>query len=190
MVSYYCRCCDKYINQKSKQRHLKSKAHLYMYYNIATFKYIIGDVCFTDIESIIHKYIKDNSTKFRIFTILVRCKLNNEDISISTDSIPVDVPLYRFDNCAHVCYRYCKSKKIRDYIFHRAMLSDIELDSSSIISNLTITLFSKYKTMTPQHRFHQLRKVLESKLMKHIKNMSYDDKMNKYTFLTLQYNLY
>ena len=70
------------------------------------------------------------------------------------------------------------------------MLSDIELDSSSIISNLTITLFSKYKTMTPQHRFHQPRRVLESKLMKHIKNMSYDDKMNKYTFLTLQYDLY
>ena len=190
MVSNYCQCCDKHINQKSKQRHIKSKTHLYMYYKTVTNKYNIGDVYWTDIESTIHKYIKDNSTKFRTFTIFVRCKLNNEDISISTDSIPVDVPLYRFDNCAHVCYRYYKSKKLRDYIFHRAMLSDIELDSSSIISNLTITLFSISNTMTAKHRFHQPRRVLESKLMNHIKNMSYDDKMNKYTFLTLQYNLY
>ena len=45
MVSnYYCQVCDKYINRRSKTKHLNSKAHLYMYYNIITNKYNIGDV--------------------------------------------------------------------------------------------------------------------------------------------------
>ena len=155
MVSnYYCQDCDKHINQKVKQKHIKSKSHLYMYYNFVTNKYNIGDVYWGGIENIIHEYIKENSTKFYAFTILVRCKLNNQDIIISVNSGEECVPLYKFEDGMWFCYNYCKSKKIRDYIFHRAMLRGIKLDSSSIISNVTITLFSKYKTMTAKHRFH------------------------------------
>ena len=191
MVSnYYCQNCDKYINRKFRQRHIKSKAHSFMYYNIVTNKYNISNVYWVDFEKTIREYIKENNTKFYSFSIVVRCKLNDEDICISVDNKPGYAPLYKFPDSGWICYKYCQSKKIRDYIFHRAMLIDIKLDSSSIISNVTITLFSNYKTMSPQHRFHQPRRVLESKLMKHIKNMSYDDKMNKCTFLTLQYNLY
>ena len=189
MVSNYCQVCDKDINRKFKQKHIKSKAHLNMYYNIITNKYNIGDVYWSDIETIIHEYIKDDSTKFCSFTILFRCKLNGEDISISDDGGEVYAPLYRFDDSGWVFYRYCKSKKMRDYIFHRAMLSGIKLDSSSIISNVTITFFSKYRTMTTKHRFQQPRRVLEFKLLKHIKNMSNADKMFKYSFLTLRYEL-
>ena len=69
------------------------------------------------------------------------------------------------------------------------MLSGIKLDSSSIICNVTITLFSKYKTMFAKHRFQQPRRLLESKFLKHIKSASYDDKINKYNFLTLEYEL-
>ena len=43
--------------------------------------------------------------------------------------------------------------------------------------------------MTPKHRSQQPRRVLESKLLKHIKNASYNDKENKYNFLTLGYEL-
>ena len=51
MVSnYYCQDCDKNINLKYKQHHIKSKSHSYMYYNIKTNKYIIGDVCWVDFE--------------------------------------------------------------------------------------------------------------------------------------------
>ena len=123
--------------------------------------------------------MNENRTKFYTFSILVRCKLDNEDISISVDGNEVDVPLYRFDDCGWVCYRYCKSKKIRDFIFHRAILRDIKLDSSSIISNVMITLFSNYKSMTAKHKIQQPRRVLESKLLKHIKNVSYNDKIKK-----------
>ena len=43
--------------------------------------------------------------------------------------------------------------------------------------------------MTIKHKLQQPRRVLESKLLKHIKNVSYDDKISKYKFLTYVYDL-
>ena len=80
-------------------------------------------------------------------------------------------------------------KKIRDYIFHRATLSDIILHSSTIISDVTITFFSNYKSMTDMHIFQQPRKVLDSKILKHIRNARNDDKETKYNFLAREYGL-
>ena len=37
--------------------------------------------------------------------------------------------------------------------------------------------------MTPRHRLEQPRKVLESKLLKHITNLNDDEKNTKYSFL-------
>ena len=94
MVSnYYCQDCDKNINRKFKQHHKKSKARLYMYYNIVTNKYNIGDVFWSDFVKTIYEYMNENRTKFYTFSILVRCKLDNEDISFSVDGNEVDVPL-------------------------------------------------------------------------------------------------
>ena len=39
MTSFYCYHCDKSINRIFKQRHIKSKSHLYMYHNIVINKY-------------------------------------------------------------------------------------------------------------------------------------------------------
>ena len=69
------------------------------------------------------------------------------------------------------------------------MLKEIELVPSSIINNLTITIFSYYNSMTSRHRFQQPRRILESKLIKHIKNASEVDKVNTYRFLSIDYNL-
>ena len=98
MVSYYCQYCDSHINQKCKQKHLKSKTHINMYNNIVINKHFIGDVYWDDIERIIQKYIIDNRSKFRDFTILVRCKLNDENINISVNGHKGCVPLYKFED--------------------------------------------------------------------------------------------
>ena len=170
MVSnYYCQEFDKYNNRKFEQYHIKSKAHSNMYYIIVTNKYNIGNLYWDDFEKTIHEYRKKNTIKFYAFSVVVRCKLNDEDISISGDSGDGYAPLYKFPDSEWICYKNCRSKKIRDYIFHRAMLRDIKLDSSSIISNVTITLFSNYNSMTAKHKFQQPRRVLESKLLKHKK---------------------
>ena len=69
------------------------------------------------------------------------------------------------------------------------MLKEIELVPSSIINNLTITIFSYYISMTPRYRLQQPRKILESKLINYIKNSSKDDKKNKNRFLSIDYDL-
>ena len=48
-------------------------------------KYIIGDVYWCNIEGLIQDHIIDNRSKFHVVTILVKCKLNNEDINIPID---------------------------------------------------------------------------------------------------------
>ena len=104
MVSnYYCQHCDKYINQKFKQKHTKSKLHLVLYYNFATNKYNIGNVYWGDFEKTIHEYMKENTTKFYAFSIVVRGKLNDEDIKISVDSGEGCAPLYRFPDSEWIC---------------------------------------------------------------------------------------
>ena len=155
MVSnYYCQECDKYINRRFKTKHINSKAHLHMYYNIVTNKYNIGDVYWCDFEETTREYMVKNYSKFQFFSTVVNCKLNNDDISILVDKMDGYVPLCRFDDSGWIYYRYCNSKKIRDYIFHRATLSDIIL-YSTIISDVTITFFSNYKSMTAMHKLQQ-----------------------------------
>ena len=106
----------------------------------------------------------ENTINFYTFSVVVRCKLNDEDISISVDEGKGYAPLFRFPDSGWTYYKYCKSEKIRDYIFHHAMLKDLKLDSSSIISIVTITLFSDYKSMTAKHKIQHPTKILESKV--------------------------
>ena len=170
MVSnYYCHECDKYINRRFKTKHINSKAHLHMYYNIVTNKHNIGDVYWCDFEETIRDYMVNNSSNFKFFSTIVKCNINIEDIIILVDNTDGYAPLYKFNDDDWIYYRYCNSKKIRDQIFHRATLSDIILHSSNIISDVMITFFSNYKSMTSMHKFQQPRKVLESKILKHIK---------------------
>ena len=52
-----------------------------------------------------------------------------------------------------------------------------------------IKFFSNYKSMTAMHKLQQPKKVLESKILKHIKNASDDDKKTKNNFLAREYEL-
>ena len=189
MTTFYCHQCDKSYNRVFKRRHIKSKFHLYNYYNFVINKYNIGDVFWSDFENIIHDYIKDCDNKLYSFTILVKCKLNDENINISVDNIEGIVFLYRFKDIGSVFYEYCQSKKVRDYVYHFAKIKNINLNSSSIINNLAITSYSKYKTMTPRHRLTQPKSVLELKLLKNICILPLNDKIGKYNFLTTKYEL-
>ena len=190
MTSFYCQHCDKSINRIFKRRHIKSKSHLNMYYNIVINKYNIGDVYWSDFENIIQDYIKDHDNKFYYFTILIKCKLDDEMINISVDNIDGFVLLYKFKDIGSIFYEYSQSKKVRDYVYHFAKTNDINLNSSSIINNVSITIYSKYKTMTPRHQLSQNRPILESKLLKKICKLPLNDKISKYNFLTTKYELF
>ena len=97
--------------------------------------------------------------------------------------------LYGFDGGGNFYYRFCASKKIRDYVYHRPTLIGNKILPESIIKNLSIPFYSYYYIMTPKYRLRQPRRVLESRLPKQIKNLSDFEKSNNYGFLSFIYGL-
>ena len=110
-------------------------------------------------------------------------------MSISVDNIEGQIPLYKFKGCGWIYYKFCQIKKARDYIFSQAILKNINLESTSIINNVTLTIFSKYKTMKRNYLLQQPRSILESKILKQIHNSDFSDKLTKYYFLSKKYNI-
>ena len=110
-------------------------------------------------------------------------------MSISVDNIYGEVPLYKFKNIGWIYYKFCQSKKVRDYVFHNAILKNKKLESTSIINNIILTIFSKKKSIKRNHLLTQPRSVLESKIPKHIHNSNFRDKLTKYYFLSKKYGL-
>ena len=82
-----------------------------------------------------------------------------------------------FRNLYPVC------EEILNRLHRYALISGKELSLDTVIKNMSITFFSYYYIMTPRHRLEQPRKVLESKLLKHITNLNDDERNIKYRFL-------
>ena len=108
---------------------------------------------------------------------------------ISVDNIEGEVPLYKFKSTGWIYYNFCQSKKVRDFIFHNAILKIINLEPTSIIDNVILTIFSKYKTIKRNHLLNQPCSILESKIIKHIHNSNFCDKLTKYFFLSKKYGI-
>ena len=164
------------------KKHNKSKTHLYFYNNFVINKYYIGDVLWRDFENIIRDYINEYNNKFNSFSILVIFQLDKENMSISIDNIEREIPLYESKNSGWIIYKFCQSKKVRDFVFHNATLKNIKLESTSIINNVILTIFSKYKIIKRNHLLNQPRSILESKILKHIHNSNFRDKLTKKLF--------
>ena len=152
-------------------------------------KFYIGDLLWKDFENIIRDYVNDYNSKFKSFSILVNFQLDKENMSISVDNIEGQIPLHKFKNSGLVYYKFCQSKKVRDFVFHNAILKNIKLKSSSIINNVILAIFSKYKTIKRNHLLTQPRSILESKILKHIHNSNFRDKLTKYFFLSKKYGV-
>ena len=185
----YCSSCDKIISQKFLKKHNKSKTHLYFHNNFVINKYYIGDVLWKDFENIFRDYINEYNNKFNSFSIKIDYQLNNENMSISVDNTIGEIPLYIFKNSGWIYYKFYQSKKVRDFVYHNAKLKNINLESLSIINNVTLTIFSKYKTIKRNYLLSQPRPVLESKILKHIHNSNICDKLTKYYFLSKKFDI-
>ena len=105
-------------------------------------------------------------------------------MNITVDKIYGEAPLYKFKNSGWIYCKFCQSKKVRDYVFHNATLKNIKLESSSIINNVILKIFSEYKTIKRNHLLNQPRSILESKILKHVHNSNFRDKLTKYFFLS------
>ena len=64
-----------------------------------------------DFEKTTHEYLKENTIKFYAFSVVVRCKLNDEDINNSVDSGEGYALSYKLPDSGWICYKDRKSKK-------------------------------------------------------------------------------
>ena len=181
-MTSYCRSCDKNISQKSIKRHNKSKTHLYFHNNFVINKYHIGDVLWENLGYIIHEYIEIYIKKFNCFYIKVDFQLNKENFSFHIDYIDGQASMGEFLNFAWIYYKFCKCNNVREF------LKNIKLDLL-MMDGVILTIFSKYKTMKRNHLLSQPRRILESKLIKHIGNSDLSDKIRKNKFLSTKYEL-
>ena len=179
MKDYYCDICDKTI--KNKTNHLKSKNHLRMKSYVRN-EHIVGDVHWKDFYSVIRDYVDINRKKFPIFKTVLRCELFNKDLVICFDKTKKRWERYGFsDGIFHYLYPVCEG--ILDRLHCYSLISNQKLSLDTVLKNMSITFFSYYHIMTPGHRLQQPRRVLESRLLKHIANLDDDEKNIKYKYL-------
>ena len=122
------------------------------------------------------------NNKINSFSIVVNFQLNNENMSISVDNIEGQIPLHKNKNSGWIYDKFCQSRRVKDFVFHNAILKNIKLEPLTIKNNVILTIFSKYKTIKRYHLLSQPRPVLESKILKHIHNLNFSDKFIKYNF--------
>ena len=105
---------------------------------------------------------------------------------ICYDKIKKRLISYGFgDEVFHQLYHVCE--EILNRICRHVLIRGEELSLDSVVKNISITFYSYYHVMTPRHRLQQPRKVLESKLLKHITNLNDFEKNNQYSFLWHSY---
>ena len=196
-MDYCCAICDRSINYEHRNKHDKTKRHYFMK-NYVTNIYKYNDIVLGDVEKILHENIISNSNKFDEFKIHVSCKINDD----------VEIKLYKSQSDLHLLLptfnESFKSKKIKMgtlyvHIAGEMICNDIRENLSSKydinctpdmeIRNLTIKFVSRYRNMTFRHQLQQPRSMLETKKVKHIKYMSYEEQSDKYNFLTCKHKL-
>ena len=66
---------------------------------------------------------------------------------------------------------------------------DINCTPDMKITNLRIKFISRYNNTTFRYQLEQPRRILESKMVKHIKNMT-EEEQDKYNFLVCKHGLF
>ena len=188
-MDYYCVICDRSINYKHRNKHNKTKRH-YFLKNFVTNIYKYNDIVWGDVEKILHENIISHNNKFNEFKTYVSCKIN-DDVEIKVYKNHSDMKL--------VLSIFNEKEKLYVHIAGERICNDIRKNLSSKyninctpdmeIRNLTIEFVSRYRNMTFRHQLQQPRSMLETKLVKHIKYISYEEQGDKYNFLTCKHRL-
>ena len=188
-MSYYCNLCDKTINHKFKNRHNETKRHYFTkIYVTNTFKY--NDFVWGDVEKIFHENIISHNNKLNEFKILVSCKINDDvEIEVYKDEHDFCVVLHTFLD-VDTFYVHIASKMICNIIRENlSSRSDINCTPDMKIKNLTINFASVYHNMTYRYYMQQLRQMIETKMVKLVKNMSKEEKTLNYNLLNSKHKL-
>ena len=164
--------------------------------NYVTNTYNYNDIVWDDVEKILHENIIIHNNSFNEFKIYVLCKINDVvEIKVYKHEFDLSAllptflePFKTYD--AGTLFVHVVGKMICNNI-HENLCSkyDIKCSPDMKIRNLTIKFVSRYQNMTYRYQLEQPRPILESKLIKHIKNMSPEEHSDKYNFLTCKHEL-
>ena len=192
-MKYYCNICDKTINGKSGNRHNKTKRH-YFIKNYVTNTYNYNDIVLDDIVKIIHENIISHNNKFNEFKTYVSCKIIDDvDINVYKNEFDLRALLPNFSNPNKIydygtTYVQVAGKMICKTICESLSSKyDINCTPDKKIRKLTKKFVSRYNNMTYRYQPQQPRSIIESKMVKHIKNMS-EEEQDNYYFLTCKHN--
>ena len=182
---YYFKFCNKTMNIYSKMKHNYSKSHLYLA------NYIIKEEIYHNIDlKNVGKIIFDCGNrckyKFNEFCIKVKCETDNK--STTQQEIYCKYPKHGNSINGNIV----KDKESDEILLLIAKKICYKIhfvfDSNDVVKNLLIKLVADYDKMALYHRLLQPRRVLESQLIKHIKNKR---KINigSFNFLITSYEL-
>ena len=187
METYYCKFCNETMNINSKIKHNYSESHLYLA------NYIIKEEIYHNnnlksVEKIIFDCGNRYKYEFNEFCIKVKCEIINKLNTTQKESY------YKLPNYGYLVNGILEKDKESDEILQeisKKINNKIHsvLDRNDVVENLSIKLIADYDKMTLYHRLLQPRLVLESKLIKNIKN---NKKLNRrsFAFLISRYELY
>ena len=183
----YCKFCNKNINMKLKTKHDNTKSHLYNA-NYLTEEVIFHDVILTNVEKIIFEHANIFKYRFNEFLIKVKCEINDKLHTTQKETY------WRLTNGNYVVKGELRKQIIDDRILKQIcwkICNGIRLNLPSYITNvkiLRIEFIADYNKMTLRHYLQQPRSILQSQLIKHIKNKP---KINKrfFVFILKQYEI-
>ena len=186
---YYCIICDKSKNDKSESRHIKTKRQYFMKKYVTNF-YNYKDFVWDDVEKILHENIISHNNKFNEFKSYVSCKINdNVETKVYKDQLDLRVVLPTFPEPFKTLYKVgtvyiqVAGKMLCNNI--RENLSskyDINCTPDMKKRNLTIKLVSRCSNMTNKYYMQQRRPMIESKMVKDLKDMS-EEEIDSYNHL-------
>ena len=194
MKIFYCEICDKRIINKSRNKHDNTKSHDFMK-NYVTNIYNYSDIIWSDVENILSDNIIFHKNKFNEFGIYVLCKINNNvKINVYKNSfelhalLPICLLEYKFHDVGTLYFQIADKMICETICKNLRSKYDINCNPDMKIRNLRIKFVSRYNNMTFSYQLEQPRRILESKMVKNIKNMS-EEEQDKYNFLVCKHGL-
>ena len=195
MKVFYCEIRDKTIITKPRNKHNKTKSHDFMK-NYVTNNYNYNDIIWDDVENIIHDNIIIHKNKFNKFKTCVSCKIEDDveiNVNKNASDMSVVLPIFFAEYKVYdkgTLYIQIAGKMICKTISENLRSKyGINCTPDLKIRNLRLKLISRYDNMTFRYQPEQPRRILESKMVKHIQNMSGEEQDN-YKFLVCKHKLF
>ena len=172
---------------KLKMKHENTKSHLYNA-NYITEEVIYSDVISDDVKKIIFEHANIFKYRFNEFTIKVKCEINDKLYTAQKETYWrlkngrfVVRGTEQINNCDEILKEICRKIFVGLVLRHHH-----DLSHKTKVRKLTIQFIGDYNKMTLRHYLQQPRLILESQLIKHIKNKPKIDKRS-FAFILERY---